>query len=144
MDLQQTLILQPFLEIGRSSPGVSDLVPYRAGYRCAQTGNVICWVELPRELVESVVMSSLALSAVVTPDGQIETSVERVKPRPSEPTPLVLVQPIDALIVRTLTSNNLHLEEAGETELAQLRDRLERSLALVSERIQKTASAGRK
>ncbi|MPZ54946.1 MAG: hypothetical protein GEU91_00330 [Rhizobiales bacterium] len=90
-------------------------------------------------------IGGLTILPAATPDGQIESSIEGLATAPSKASPLMVAEPIDALVARTLasdnlSSDNLRLEHAGEKELAQFRDRFKRSLALVTERLREIAS----
>lgn len=126
----EAIILEPFLESCGHSPGSLGAIGYLAGYRCRETGAVICAINLPTELVEAVVMGSVITSAVVTPSGQVESSFEFV--RTKSPAQVLTSEPIDALVRRALARDSLRLEGATKHELEQLHDRLGRSLHLVA------------
>lgn len=106
---------------------------YRAGYRCGETGNVVCALELPASIVEPAILREAKLTATVTPDGHIRFSACRIasedKSLPS------ITEPIDQLIAQSVAVDNLRLEEVTSADLNSLLQRLQRSVALVQEAV---------
>src|SRR5262249_9454372 len=106
---------------------------YRAGYRCGDTGNVVCTLELPASIVETTILRDAKLTVTVTPDGHIRFSVfgiaceDMSTGRPSG------TEPIDELIAPSIAVDSLHLEEITPADLNSLLQRLHRSVALVQE-----------
>jgi hypothetical protein len=116
--------------------GVLGPVSYRAGYRYAETGHVICSIELPALTAESTVLRNSKLAVSVTPDGHIESTISGSVDGLS----ILVAEPIDALIVQFVKVENLRLEEISTTNLNDLLQRLERSTALVRKAIEELAA----
>jgi hypothetical protein len=106
---------------------------YRAGYRCGETKNVICALELPASIVDPMILKDAKLTATVAPDGQIRFSLCRVGCEDISQGLPSATEPIDQLIAQFLTVDNLHLEEITSDDLTSLLQRLQRSIALVEE-----------
>lgn len=137
----EATILEPFLESGRHCPAGLGAIDYLAGYRCRETGAIVCAINLPANVVEALIMGSVIASTVVTPSGQIESSFELVTTR-AQTSQGLTSEPIDALVARALTRDSLRLEGATKRELEQLHDRLGKSLDLVAECLQTFHQAG--
>jgi hypothetical protein len=106
---------------------------YRAGYRCGETGNVVCALELPASIVETTILRDAKLTITLAPDGHIRFSVCGIASEDvSEGLPSI-TGPIDQLIAQSVTVDSLHLEEITPADLNSLLQRLHRSVALVQE-----------
>jgi len=122
---------EAFLAVRRGEP--LDPIWYRAGYRCGETGNVICALELPASIVETTILRDAKLTVAVAPDGHIKFSVCGITCEGiSEGLPSV-TEPIDELVAQTVAVDNLHLEEITSADLNSLLQRLQHAVALVQE-----------
>jgi hypothetical protein len=115
--------IEAFFTIGSSGP--LGPVTYRAGYRCSETGNVVCALELPASIVESAIFRDAELAVAIASDGHIQFSLRDGLPSVSEP--------IDRVIAQTVSVDSLHLEEITSADLNSLLQRLCRSVAFVRE-----------
>jgi hypothetical protein len=123
--------LEAFLAVKGGEP--LGPIWYRAGYRCGETGNVICALELPASIVEMAILRDARLAVIVAPDGHIKFSVCGMACEDiSEGLPSI-TEPIDELVAQTVAVDNLHLEEITSADLNSLLQRLQRSVALVQE-----------
>lgn len=104
---------------------------YRAGYRCGETGNVICALDLPASIVEATILKDARLTVVATPDGHVRLSVCGLACEDIGDGVPSISEPIDQLIARSVTAENLHLEEITSADLNSLLQRLQRAVALV-------------
>lgn len=119
--------IEPFVECA-SQRGQADHL-YRLGYRLVGADNVVAAIEIPARLLEEAISSNLALSCRLTPDGDLipEFSFERGRSSSTRASPL----PLDQLVRATLTSQNLHMEEAKIASLTTMLQRLEASVDVV-------------
>jgi hypothetical protein len=108
---------------------------YRAGYRCGETENVVCALELPASIVEPTILRDAKLTATVAPDGHIRFGVCRIGCEEISQGLPSITEPIDQLIAQFVAVDNLHLEEITSADLTPLLQRLQRSVALVEEAI---------
>jgi hypothetical protein len=92
-------------------------------------------VEVPASLAEHTILENRKLALSITPDGHIESALTGITTYDSQ-TPQV-AEPIDTVIARTLATGNLRFEEATNTELRSLLQRLQRSADLVKQAIEK-------
>jgi hypothetical protein len=83
-------VVEAFLD----AEGLGALGPisYRARYRYADTGPVICSIQLPAAIAESTVFRNSKLAVSITPDGQIESTVGGCV----DGLPVLVAEPIDA------------------------------------------------
>ncbi|MHC2336322.1 hypothetical protein [Bradyrhizobium sp. USDA 4454] len=108
---------------------------YRAGYRCGETGNVVCAVELPASIVEATILRDAKLTATVAPDGHVRFSVRGIAHEDTCEGLPSIIESIDQLIAQSVAIDNLHLVEMTSADLNSLLQRLRRSVALVQEAI---------
>lgn len=108
---------------------------YRAGYRCGETGNAVCELELPAEIVETEILRDTTLTATVTPDGHIRFSLIGSSCRDRGDFVRSITEPIDGLIARFVSADSLQLEEVTSADLNSLLRRLFHSVALVQDAI---------
>jgi hypothetical protein len=120
-----TDIVEAFWEINELGP--LGPTSYRAGYRLRTAGSIICNVELPAAMVETAILTNSVLAMTVTADGHIRSSLIGDAGSTSK------AEPIDRLIARSLSVENLRLEEISAADLTSLLERLERSVELVRE-----------
>lgn len=113
--------VEAFCEIGELGP--LGPMSYRAGYRLRTT--IICNVELPAAIVEAAIIAKSTLATMITPDGNVRSSVGVSAGSKSR------TEPIDQLIAQLLSVENLRLEEISAANLGLLLERLERSVELV-------------
>ena len=106
---------------------------YRAGYRCGETGNVVCALELPASIVETAIPRHAKLTATVAPNGHIRLSVCGTACEGISDGLLSVTGSIDQLIAQSVAVDNLHLEEITSADLNSLLQRLQHSVALVRE-----------
>ncbi|NOJ48536.1 hypothetical protein [Bradyrhizobium archetypum] len=130
--------MEAFLEVAAKGSGATGPISYRAGYRCVETGDVICAIELPASIAESTILAHSGLVIVTTPDGHIVSTVRGVEGGDS-----IVAEPIDAFIARSLNSENLRMEEATVADLEILLQRLNYSASLVSETIGQMANSSK-
>jgi len=115
--------IEAFFKVGSSGP--LGPATYRAGYRCSETGNAICALELPASVVESAILRDAELAVALASDGHIQFSLGDGLPSVSEP--------IDRIIAQIVSVDQLHLEEITSADLTFLLQRLWCSVALVQE-----------
>ena len=125
------------MEVGSKSATPLGPASYRAGYRHAETGEVICAVEMAASIAESAVLKHSGLGIVATLDGYIKPSISATTVRGLSDERMFGAESIDELVARLLASENLRMEETTAADLAPLRQRLERSVSLVKEAIDK-------
>jgi|tagenome__1003787_1003787.scaffolds.fasta_scaffold20741171_2 hypothetical protein len=108
-------------------------ISYRAGYRCGETGDVVCALELPASIVETTILRYAEFIATVAPDGHIRCSSPKITCEDMEKGLPCVTEPIDQLIGRIVSVDSLHCEEVTSADLSSLLQRLCRSVALVQE-----------
>jgi hypothetical protein len=115
--------------------GASPFGPtgYRAGFRCRETGVVVCALELPASIVETTILKAAKLNATVAPDGHIRVSVRGIACEDIGDGLPSAAGSIDQLIAQSVSIENLHFEEVTSSDLNSLLQRLQRSIALVQE-----------
>lgn len=131
MALSVRQVVEPFVErVGLLKTRASDDL-YRLGYRVVGIDTVVAAIEIPANLLEDAISSSLTLSCRLTPDGCVipESSFE-LGQASTGGTRGDLLQ-LDQLIQATLTPENLRLEEATTANLTTLLQRLEMSANVV-------------
>jgi hypothetical protein len=136
---QGTSTMEAFLEVAGKGTGATDPISYRVGYRCVETGETVCAIELPASIVDSTILARCGLVVMTTPDGYIVSTVRGVEGSDFNDRQPIVAEPIDAFIARSLNSDNLRLEEATVADLEILLQRLNHSTSLVSETIGKMA-----
>lgn len=104
---------------------------YQAGYRLAETQEVIASIEIAAETLDRTVASGLLFSIRITPDGNVVANLDARESFATNADFPNLVIPIDRLVSETVDSENLRLEEADVTELNTLLSRLEYSVSIV-------------
>ncbi|WP_375305649.1 hypothetical protein WI560_27060 [Bradyrhizobium sp. A11] len=114
---------------------------YRAGFRCRETGNVVCALELPASIVETTILKAAKLNVTVAPDGHIRLSVRGIACEDISDGLPSIAGSIDQLIAQSVADDNLHLEEVTSSDLNSLLHRLERSISLVKEAIARALAA---
>jgi hypothetical protein len=127
--------VEAFMEVGSEGVGVTGPISYRAGYRWVETGEIICAIELPASIVEPTIFAFSNLETLTTPDGHIVSTVKGFEGGDSNRTQAIVAEPIDAFIARSLSSENLRMEEATLTDLVMLLRRLDHSVSVVREAI---------
>ena len=120
-----TDMVEAFWEVGEWGP--LGPTSYCAGYRFRMAGGIICKVELAAAIAEAAILANSALAMMVTADGYISSSLSGVADSKSK------VEPIDELIAQLLSVENLRLNEIAAVDLSSLLERLERSVDLVRE-----------
>jgi len=115
--------VEAFWESGEVGPfGPST---YRVGYRIRATGSILCNVEFPATIAETAIVANLAIATTITPDGYIRSTLSGVADLTSK------AEPIDQLIAKSFSVENLRLEGISAADLGSLLERLERSVALL-------------
>jgi len=120
---EMTNRFEAFFTVGSSGP--LGPATYRAGYRCSETGNVICSLELPASIVESTILRDAELAVALSSDGRIQFSLGDGL--------LSVSEPIDRLIAQIASAESLRLEQLTSPDLTSLLQRLWRSVAFVQE-----------
>lgn len=138
-----TSTVEAFLEVAGKAGGATGPISYRAGYRCVETGDVICAIELPASIAESTIFAHSGLVIVTTPDGHIVSTLRGAEGGDLNERQPIVAEPIDAFIARSLNSENLRLEEATVADLKILLQRLNFSASLVSETIGQMANSSK-
>lgn len=131
MALSVRQAVEPFVErVGLLKTRTSDDL-YRLGYKVVGIDTVVAAIEIPANLLEGAISSSLTLSCRLTPDGCVilESSFELGRASTTG-TRADLLQ-LDQLVQAALTPKNLHLEEATTANLTTLLQRLETSANVV-------------
>ncbi|MFK4525273.1 hypothetical protein ABIF90_003254 [Bradyrhizobium japonicum] len=118
----RTLSAKPFVE----QVSVIDGRILRVGYRADGADSILASVELPVEVLEQEIVSSLELVTTISPSGEIVSQI-------FGSSGLVLERPrstasIDRLVSQTVGSDNLRLEELPTSELSGLLRSLEASI----------------
>jgi hypothetical protein len=131
--------VEAFLEVGAKGADPTGPISYRAGYRCVETGEIICAVEFPASIAESTIIAHSSLLIATTPDGNIVSTVKGLDSDLNKPQPMAC-EPIDASIARSLDSENLRMEETTVADLEILLQRLNHSTNLVRETIGRMAN----
>ncbi|MCK1515624.1 hypothetical protein IVB22_24330 [Bradyrhizobium sp. 190] len=111
---------------------------FRVGYRAEGLGYILAGVEVPVHVLEREVAAGLDFVTAVSPSGEV---VSRIV----DSSGFDLVSPcsvasIDSLIVETVSTNNLHLEEASTSELRGLLRSLELSIEHVKTALAQTCA----
>ena len=120
-----------FFKIESSGPfGPSS---YRAGYRCSETGNAICALEIPASIAETAILRDAKLAAAIGPDGHVRISLYGSSCEDVEGGLPSITEPIDRLIAQIVSVDSLQLEEITSADLSPLLQRLRRSVDLVQE-----------
>jgi len=122
-------------ENGLSSPG------YSVGYRCATTQAVLMQLEIPAQILERAVLDKLSVVPRMTPDGMVSADFPEQTDRDIDDSLEVAVTPISELVIRSLASDNLRLEETRTSDLEALRNQLEQSLVTVRDALAMVASS---
>lgn len=120
----QTLALSPFAEVRKSTLTV--------GYRDVSTGIVVVSVELPVELIERTIMETVSVEISLSSAGEISSTASGISSDCSSPNGTIS---LDQLVHALLRRNNLHMEEAKESELRLLLERLQKSVRAVERAI---------
>ena len=98
----------------------------RIGYRADGVGSILASVELPVEVLEQEIASYLELVTTIRPSGEVVSQVFGSSGLALEgPHSSV---PIDRLVLQTVDSNSLRLEELPTSELSGLLRSLEASI----------------
>lgn len=95
------------------------------GYRLIGTGEVVCAIKLPLEVAEAAILRRSRISIALTAAGRIQVFAGGTLEDES----------IDGLVAKTVTEENLRLEEAVDSDLRSLLQSLEHSVSLVKEAI---------
>jgi hypothetical protein len=132
--------VEAFLEVESKNTGSAGPMSYRAGYRCVETGEIICAIELPASIAESTIFAHSSLAIVTTPDGHVVSTVRGVESSDSNENQTIVAEPIDTFIARSLNLENLRMEEATVADLEILLQRLNHSVSLVRETIGQMAN----
>lgn len=128
MNRPETVQLEPFAEATGDT--------YRFGYRFAGTSDYASVVEIPIPIVEQTVLTGITLAARLGPDGTVISSMFMSTSNTScVPTD---VTSIDALVQRTVSAENLRMEEATAADLITFLQRLEDSVSLVNRAVGQT------
>ncbi|OCK59856.1 hypothetical protein [Bradyrhizobium sp. LMTR 3] len=135
-----TNTVEAFLELTGEEFGATGPSSYRAGYRCLETGEIICVIEIPASIAEPAIFAQSDLATMTTPDGRIVTTITSVEDRDLNERQRIIAEPIDAFIARSLSSENLRMEEATVADLEILLKRLNHSADLVSKTIGEMAN----
>ncbi|KRR08737.1 hypothetical protein [Bradyrhizobium valentinum] len=130
MNRPETVPLEPFAEITSNT--------YRFGYRIVGTSNYAFVVEVPIPIVEQTVLTRATLTARVSPDGTVTSSM--IMSTGSTPDLLTAATSIDALVQRAVNAENLRMEEATAADLSTFLQRLEDSVRLVKYATSQTGS----
>lgn len=117
--------VEAYLDLGRDDDNSLRPSSYSAGYRLIGTGEIVCAVKLPVSIAESAILRRSKITITLAPAGHVEVSAGG----------LAANEPIDDLVARMVTQENLRLEEATTSDLKSLLHRLERSVGLVKEAI---------
>ena len=131
MSLDHKLRLSPFAEWGRPTSTV--------GYRDVLSRIVVASVALPTDLIERTVLANVAIEIILSGGGEIRSAASGAASGCASATKTVS---LDDLVDKLLDRNNIHLEEATESELRMLLERLERSIRAVQRAIAILNSAG--
>jgi hypothetical protein len=126
--------VEAFLEVGAERAHPTNPISYRAGYRCVETGEIICSIEIPASIAESTIFAHSNLLIATTPDGHIKSAVRGLD-SDLNTSQLMACEPLDASFARSLDSENLRMEEATVADLEVLLQRLNHSTNLVREAI---------
>jgi hypothetical protein len=131
--------VEAFLEVAGKGFGTTGPISYLAGYRCIETGEIICAIELPASIAEPTIFAHSGLTIMTTPDGLIVSTVRGVEGSDLNERQPIVAEPIDAFIARSLNLENLRMEETTVADLEILLQRLNHSASLVSEAIDQMA-----
>ena len=130
-----TTTVEAFLEVAGKVIGATGPICYRAGYRCVETGEIVCAIEIPASIAEPTIFAHSGLTIMTTPDGHIVSTVRGVEGSDLSERQPIVAEPIDEFIAKSLNSENLRMEEATVADLEILLQRLNHSASLVSEKI---------
>jgi hypothetical protein len=132
MDSREQTQLEPFAELAGSA--------YRFGYRVVGTIDNVSTIEVPAPIVEQQVMMSASLAARIDPDGTVISQISMSSFHDITPSTSSKAVPIDDLLQKAVSAENLRLEETKIVDLRILLKRLERSVSLVKEAIDQMAA----
>src|SRR5687768_12122395 len=116
MDRREQTQLEPFAELADGA--------YRFGYRVIGTIESVSMIEMPGPIVEQQVMMSGSLAARIDPDGTVIAQISMSNFDGSTPSTSSKAVPIDDLLQRALSAENLRLEVTKVTDLTILLQRL--------------------
>ena len=119
---------EPFIEAVGPVRDIVGASAYRVGYRVHGTGEVIAAIEIPAQIVEEAVTSSLSISVTMSPTGELSATSSSCAATFDS-----ALIPTDVLVAQVVAPENLHLEEAGPENLRTLLVRLEHSVTCVKD-----------
>jgi hypothetical protein len=128
-NLSATTPLEPFVETLRAHHAC------RIGYR-DQDGETVSEVVVPTSLLTEALYFRFSIDLRLSADGFVSASLSESTDSPTAPR---TVSAIDDLLRATLTSRNLHLEEASAGQLRSLLNRLEDSVGLLRKLVDQSA-----
>jgi hypothetical protein len=141
--MRKDSIIEAFMELSTQTVPLGPASSYRAGYRDAVSGEVICAIEIAASIAESAVLQHSKLDMLASADGRVESSVNTITTDYSMNGRPSIAEPIDSLVARLLDSENLRLEEATAGDLGTLLRRLEDSVRLVKGAISQMTNESR-
>ncbi len=102
---------------------------FRVGYRTEGLDHILAGVELPVYMLEEEIASGLELVTTVSPSGEVVSQIHASSGLEVLRTRSVV--PLDRLILETVSTNSLRLEEASTSDLRGLLRSLEQSIEYV-------------
>ncbi|MBO4225338.1 hypothetical protein [Bradyrhizobium neotropicale] len=126
------LRIGPFAQFGQD---VSTI-----GYRDLSSGQVVSSIELPTEILERSALANIAIQVVLSASGEIISVANGATATLSSAARRISV---DDLVESLLDHDNLRMEEATESELRILLERLRRSVRAVESAIEAVKEAAR-
>ncbi|KRR13327.1 hypothetical protein CQ12_09305 [Bradyrhizobium jicamae] len=109
-----------------------DQITANVGYRDVSTGQVVASIEIPAQVIERAVLENASVEITLLSDGEIASAVTGSACDCFSAKTSVSV---DHLVDAFVSNNNLHKEEATETELRTLLGRLQKSVQAVERTI---------
>lgn len=109
MDRREKTQLEPFAELAGGA--------YRFGYRIIGTIDNVSTIEVPAPIVEQQVMMSASIATRIDPDGTVISQISMSNFDGSTPSTSSKAAPIDDLLQRAVSAENLRLEETKIVDL---------------------------
>ncbi len=129
--------LEPFVEPIDRTRDFNGAAGYRIGYRMGPDGTAITSTIVTAEIIEKIVNLRGSVALTITVDGQVAVAVSYSN---SVESAVHGAAPIDILVRNALNFENLRMEEASAADLRALLQRLQRSVDLVREAIDRMAN----
>jgi hypothetical protein len=133
--------LEPFADKIWCTEGALSPPQYRIGYRSSTTRSVLAQLEVPADIIERTVLSKLLVVPRITSDGTVTADIPGQSDLISDNWLEVAAVPINELVLRATTLENLRLEEAKISDLKALENLLDQSIAKVRAAIAIVAKA---